>query len=134
MKPTEDLVIHKPPLIYFKLKKQFKVNWDNGIIITYFPHIYYKWNLNDAKYVHESVHLRQQSEMGVELWWDKYCADPQFRLSQEVEAYKAEVEFIRTTVSDTRERFKMIREIAKELAGPIYGHIIKVEDAIQLFA
>jgi hypothetical protein len=42
--------------------------------------------------VHEETHFRQQAEVGgPATWWERYLADPEFRLLQEVEAYRAQI-------------------------------------------
>ena len=50
--------------------------------------------LSDDLEVHEAVHIKQQAEMGAEEWWKKFLEDPEFRLSQELEAYQAQWEYI----------------------------------------
>lgn len=128
------MIIDQPPAIYKRLKEQFGVKWGDGIIITYFPNIY--WvdgeTLSDEKRAHEQTHLRQQEKMGVELWWDKYCVDSNFRLSQEIEAYKNEIEYLRRIVPDRNKRFKMINQIAKDLSSSIYGNICSYQEAMIL--
>ncbi len=64
-----------------------------GSWVTIYPNIYYPESVIDpnATYyadiiVHETVHLRQQEEMGVEMWLLSYFADPRFRVEQECEA------------------------------------------------
>jgi hypothetical protein len=122
------------PPIYQRLKKEFNVSWNDGIIITYFPDIYWKGGdaLSKEKIAHEKTHLRQQEDMGVKLWWDKYITDKEFRLSQEIEAYKNEVSYIRQTVKDREKCFKMIHQIALDLSSSIYGNICSYAEAMKL--
>ena len=45
---------------------------------------------------HEEVHARQQSVYSApSFWWDKYLGDKEFRLSQELEAYARQLEFVK---------------------------------------
>ncbi len=122
------------PQIYPRLKKQFGVNWSDGLIITYYPNIYWIGGnaLPPEKVVHESTHLRQQAKYGVEKWWDEYLANPVFRLEQEKEAYINEVNYIRRTVLNRQERFKLIDEIARCLSGSMYGNLVTYHEAINL--
>lgn len=129
------MIINTPPAIYPRIKKQFGDFWDKGLIITYYPNIY--WIGGDRlplrKVVHENVHIRQQARYGVEKWWDDFISNKEFRLSQEVEAYQEEVKYIRSNVPNKQTRFKLIDEIAKDLSGKLYGRMISYNDALALF-
>lgn len=129
------MIIHNKPPIYERLSKQFGVEWDNGVIITYYPHIYYKYELSKFKIIHEEVHLRQQSSFkgGIDAWWDEYCSNPQFRLKQELEAYGAEVKYIRKKIKNIPEREKYMQHIADSLGGSMYGNIIKPKEVLEYF-
>lgn len=129
-----NMLIHTPAPVYQKLKEKFGVDWHKGLIMSYAPNIHYKYDtLSDEKWEHEMTHVRQQTAYGLEKWWEDYIADPKFRLSQEIEAYRNEVNFIRKTINDREYRFKLIRQIAKDLSSSMYGNIISCEDAINLF-
>lgn len=76
--------------------------------------------------VHESVHMRQQKEAGgPEAWWERYLADVEFRLVQEVEAYRAQYHFVLTNHgNDKRALERFLFDLAGDLSGPMYGNII----------
>jgi hypothetical protein len=78
--------------------------------------------------IHEAVHVQQQSKP-VE-WWDRYLTDVQFRLDQEVEAYQAQYKYIRRFYNRDKRR-KIIKTIASDLSGEMYGKIITKEEAIE---
>jgi len=120
------------PEIYERLKKHFDIDWDRGIIITYGDNVYCKYQLSEAKIIHEATHCEQHRVYGVEKWWDRYIEDIPFRLSQEVEAYKNEANFIRKTVKDRNLRFQMLRKIYIDLSSPIYGSIVTASEAEKL--
>src|SRR6267378_8434182 len=44
---------------------------------------------------HEMTHMRQQRELagGPDEWWRAWIADPEFRLDQELEAYRVQYRF-----------------------------------------
>lgn len=128
------MIIDQPPIIYKRLRKEFHVSWEDGVIITYFPHIYWRGGdqLPQEKVAHEKVHLRQQEKLTPEVWWDRFFTDKEFRLQQEVEAYKSEIEYLRRMVPDRNKRFKMIQSIAKDLSGFIYGNMCTYQEAMIL--
>ena len=84
---------HEKPPIYERCVQKFGVDWDKGVIFTYGDTVYSKNELDEDLKAHEATHVRQQTEMGKDVWWDKYFADPKFRLSQEVEAYRNQLKY-----------------------------------------
>lgn len=123
------------PLIYTRIKERFNVDWEKGLIITYGNTVYCKTDINAFKKVHEQVHVVQQGKMGKDAWWDLYLSDDHFRLLQEIEAYTAEVNAIRTNTDlTTREqRRSYIDHIIESISGPIYGYLITRKEAKKLF-
>lgn len=128
---TEFKTSHNIPDIYAKCKERFNVDWDEGIVITYGDVVYSKYELSPSLIVHEGVHVKQQTEMGVEKWWDKYFDDKEFRLSQEVEAYRAQIRFIRDNVKDRNEVFRYCNKIWKSMVK-LYGSMCNYEEAKKL--
>lgn len=119
-------ITHEKPEIYETLRAKFGIDWNKGIIITYKGNIYCKTDISEDLVVHESVHIKQQSEDPE--WWDKYLADINFRLAQEVEAYRAQYNFIKENY-DRNTRRNALKRIASDLSSSIYGNIISFEDA-----
>lgn len=116
-------ISHDIPAIYHKCHEKFGVNWSKGIIMTYGDTVYCKNDLGPDKVVHEGVHVKQQTAMDKDIWWDKYFDDINFRLSQEVEAYKTEADFIRKKVKDRNTQSKILHQICIDLSSSIYGNI-----------
>lgn len=79
--------------------------------------------------VHEAVHLKQQGKLPID-WWIKYLTDPQFRLEQEIEAYRAQFTFICKVVKDKNKRYKILLKIGEFLSGPLYGNLITKKQAM----
>lgn len=123
---------NKKPAIYEKCKERFGVEWDKGIIITFGDTVYCKFPLLPDKEAHEMVHVQQQSKMDKDLWWDKYLNDPTFRLSQEVEAYQAEADFVKKHVKDRNQIFYLIDQMRDDLSSSIYGFICTYQEAKKL--
>ena len=80
---------------------------------------------------HEEIHEKQQEEYGVQKWWDRYLIDKDFRLSQELEAYRAQYEFFTRSNKDRNIQYRFLVALAVDLASEMYGDIIKVYDAIE---
>lgn len=124
-------VIHEKPPIYDKLKDKFDIDWERGIIITYGQDIYCKYDLHPAKIVHELTHVKQQEGVGAERWYLNYINDKEFRLKQELEAYKNEIDFYKDTIKDRNQRFNLIRSVYLDISSGIYGNMITYEEAKQ---
>lgn len=98
--------------------------WGGTIYVPYEP-------LPHELYAHELVHFRQQEELGgPEAWWERYLADPAFRLEQEIEAYRAQI----ASHPNRAARRACLRDVAADLAGPMYGRILSKDRALQLLA
>jgi hypothetical protein len=121
----------KPP-VYEQCAKQFNVNWDMGIIITYGDVIHCKVPIQEDMLVHEATHVKQQLAMGKEKWWKKYFKDEKFRLSQEVEAYRNQLDFITQTYS--RKYRKFLKKHIVNCMVNLYGGMCTEEEAIKLLS
>jgi hypothetical protein len=80
---------------------------------------------------HEKVHSLQQKAMGAGPWWKLYLESAEFRLEQEVEAYRAQYAFACQHYPQNARR-SMLRRIAGDLASPMYGGLCKREAARDL--
>ncbi len=122
----------KQPEIYKKLKEKFSINWDNGIIIADDETIYCKYQIPPEKVVHELEHIKQQKKTGVNLWWELYLNKDSFRLEQEVEAYRAEYNFIKDNIKDKNARFEYLYELSRALSSSQYGNMVTFDEAQKL--
>jgi hypothetical protein len=121
------------PDIYPILQQKFGVSWDKGIVIAYGDTIYAKDPIPDHLLAHELVHLKQQAEYGVEYWWKKYIKEKSFRLIQEIEAYTAQLKFIRNDPDmNAKAKKAMGLWLAKDLSSEIYGDVISYKDAREI--
>ena len=85
--------------------------------------------------VHETVHLGQQGNTlhGALKWWVKYIFSKKFRFSQELEAYQVQARwFDDTQGSSYKQKFLYRKEVAKILASPMYGSLVKNDEAFKL--
>lgn len=81
---------------------------------------------------HEATHQKQQAAMGPEAWWRHYLDSPEFRLQQEVEAYREQYAFARYAGLGREMRRKMLFKLAKDLSGTMYGRLVRFREAIDL--
>ena len=73
---------------------------------------------------HEEIHCKQQGN-DPRGWWIEYLSNPQFRLEEEIMAYRRQWQIIKGS-PDQYMRFHLI---AKDLSSPMYGSIITYEEA-----
>lgn len=93
MKKQRDYKIsHEKPVVAEECERVFSVNWDRGFALVYGDTIFFKKGLHMTQdhLVHECVHILQQRNYpgGPAEWWKRYFTDSDFRLSQEIEAYR----------------------------------------------
>jgi len=117
----------KPP-IYADCAAKFSVSWKHTIF-TYGDTIHSKHKISPAKIAHEQVHISQQLAYGVSEWWQRYLNDDSFRLSQEVEAYTAEIAWIRANVRDYKLKTLKLNTILMDICGAMYGYLVTPESA-----
>ena len=124
-----------------KIKKKYPPNYKEildyfpqankkGIVFTYGDTLYSPTSLNIPKHllVHEKTHSKQQNEMGIEKWWEKYFTNKKFRFSQELEAYQNQYNFIEKKFG-RHERRVLLRQISKDLSGKLYGNLVSLREA-----
>lgn len=87
--------------------------------------------LHPSTLAHERVHSEQQLALGPERWWERYLADQQFRLDQEVPAFQAQWRWLSGHL-DRAGRRAALRQIAGQLSGGTYGHLLSRERAVAL--
>ena len=120
------------PPIYYLCRDKFGVDWDKGVIFTYGDTIYCKKELDAELKVHEATHVRQQKDMGAEVWWDMYLNDSSFRLMQEVEAYRNQYKFLQEHIKDRNRLFKEKHKILMHLSSSIYGYMVTYAQAMKI--
>lgn len=126
------MIKYEKPPIWDEITEHFPaVEWEN-VIVTYGENIYTAKPITHFKLIHESTHIKQQTDMGEDIWWAKYFVEEKFRLEQELEAYKNEVKEINRLVKNRDERYRLIRNIALDLSSEVYGNIISYEEAKKL--
>ncbi len=80
---------------------------------------------------HEETHMKQQGS-DIEGWWDRYIKDKDFRLKQELEAYRNQYNFIKNSGKNWNYVSIFLSRIATDLSSEIYGNIISYDEAMRL--
>lgn len=120
------------PPNYDDICKVFNIRGRAGIVFTYGDTIYIPGGMQLPSHLlaHEKVHIEQQTKMGAEKWWKKYLVDSEFRLDQEVEAYRAQYKAMFALQRSMRRI--IFRKLCNDLAGPMYGYVVSNEEAARL--
>jgi hypothetical protein len=115
------MVLHLFPPNYAAINRAFKVR-GKPVIFCYGDTIYNPGRIKvpPRLHAHEEVHSRHQAMFGdPEVWWQRYIADPEFRLFEEIPAHRAEY----------RVAPELLEEIATRLCSPLYGSLVDFEKA-----
>jgi len=83
-------------------------------------------------YYHELEHLRSQQEIGADIWVERYINSQKFRLQEELRAYRYQLKMVLETTGDKQEHFNILTESARNLSSPLYGNLVKYQQAIDL--
>lgn len=104
-----------------------------GVIFAYGNAIYNPNNTEIPPYLwaHERVHCERQLDIGVEVWWDRYLTDGQFRYHEELLAHRAEWKSMKDNIHHRHHRRKMLKLLAERLAHPLYGRMVSKEKALR---
>jgi len=122
-----------PDHIYKPAVEKWGVDFKKGIVFTYGDVIHSAVEIPKDLMVHELTHVRQQREFdgGKDAWWEKYLADPKFRTAQELEAYRAQWQWIKNNVKDRNEQVRILSHCAQSLGGKMYGNVMTVQEAME---
>lgn len=107
-------------------KKAFPV--DDRTIFAYKDTIYCDYELPNHLVIHEITHLNQQERDGLEFWVNNYLKDPEYRLRQEVEAYRNQI----MSIKDSRGRALTLMNSAQALSSGLYGDLVSYAKAMHL--
>lgn len=126
-----------------KVVKAFPPNYDvickhipavrqkKTIVFTYGDTVYAPSgiDLSPDLEAHEQVHIGRQSNP--DEWWSKYLTDVQFRLDEELAAYRVQYGYALEHYSRANRRL-LLTHISKDLSGAMYGKLITRKEAIKL--
>lgn len=125
-------VIRAYPPNFAQIAAAFPIKGMPGIIYAYGDRIYNPSGVSTPAWImaHEETHGAQQ-KLGdgydVKAWWDRYIADPTFRLEQEIPAHRAEWKAYKGFMPDKT----YADRIAVRLSSRLYGNLISKERALE---
>lgn len=117
------------PACYERLRKEFGISWDSGIIITYGGVIYCKKGSMPADFLaHELVHVKQQMNQDPDEYLEKFISEPAFRKWSEMGAYSVQAAFLDATIVDP---FDLVDKKTRLLENMLknYGGVFTREEA-----
>jgi len=118
-----------PPPNYKEIQKHFpKARFEDGVLFTYGDTCYCK-KITPDLIVHEETHAKQQIDP--EKWWSRYFVDKEFRLEQELEAYKNQLNYLKKQTKDRNVITRITYSIAKDLTSEVYGGMITHSEALK---
>lgn len=85
-------------------------------IFTYGHNIYAQKIIPNHTIAHEMCHVKQQIKVGKDIWWQNYFKDRRFRMEQEVEAFRAQYQVMKESMSDRNQLDKALRWLSGHLA------------------
>ena len=120
-----------PKWVHDKAIEMFGISMEAGVMFTYGDKIYSLLPPAPDVVAHEEVHQRQQATMSPELWWDMYFKSPEFRYSQEIEAYREQYKFVNKKLKDRNQKAQYLDFFAKSLSGSMYGDLCSYQQALK---
>lgn len=125
-------IIPEFPPNYNQIAAAFNIEDHKNVIFTYGDALYVPAGdhvrIDKPLMKHEERHSAQQREIGVDAWWERFLADPGFRLSQELEAYREQYKAM--AAIDPIKRVGYLNHIARDLSSEIYGNLMTFEEAV----
>ena len=115
------LILNAKPPIWDEAHKHFDID-DSATFYAYGDTIYNPAGIHVPEYIviHEEVHMEQQLSMGVELWWQRYFSEPQFRYSQEVQAYGRQYWYFKKDERDGNMKSRYLHKLVEIMMSPMY--------------
>lgn len=125
-------IVHDFPPNYQEIIKALPAVANNKrLLLTYGDIVYYpygKGSIPEHLKVHERTHTKQQGS-SPQLWWNKYLTSPKFRLSEEIQAYRRQYAFFKSTNHNIGEQRNFLSRLAADLCSPLYGEPLGFAEA-----
>ena len=88
----------------------------------------FKSEIRSDNKIHEKTHFLQQGNNPDE-WWFRYISDPSFRTQMEIEAYGAQVAFVKQKIGTGIVYECLLDECAQFLSSELYGNLLSFGQA-----
>lgn len=120
---VEHTIIKGKPTIWPRIQEVFPDVDGKKVCITYGNEIFYELEMVPDLLHHELVHVTRQMDMGKDIWWERYFADPRFRYDEELLAYREQYLFMSKRTTDRNWLHNYRVALAKLLSSPMYGSV-----------
>lgn len=123
-------VVNKLPPNFAKIDSFLPDSEKHQAVFAYGDTIYNPFGsiLTADREAHETIHSIQQGN-NPGKWWDKYLKDPDFRLKQELEAYRGQYKMVKKLVKDREMVHWLLTKCAESISSALYGNIITYQEA-----
>lgn len=118
-------ILYLFPPNYREINDKFNVR-GKRVIFAYAPVIFNPSHMivHHPLIQHEKVHIARQNG-NPEVWWERYIADQEFRLVEEIPAHIAEYEALGAHAG-------ILDHVAMKLSSPLYGNLVDLDTAKRL--
>ena len=129
--PTEIKVLFERPPNFDIIVKCFPLATRIETVFSYGDRIYVPSGKKLPREIvaHEIIHCERQQEVGVDHWWEQYCADQTFRLLEETLAHQKEYYELLEAQQTRNARRWALDHVAGKLANKLYGPMISLDRA-----
>lgn len=122
------------PKCWDRISEIFPLRWDQGVIITYGGVVHtISGKITPELEAHEQVHIDQQAGIDPDEWVERFISDIDFRLAVEIEAFRAQADYLRVAHEHYPELLNQkLHWIYTSISSPLYGNVITYEEAKKL--
>jgi hypothetical protein len=114
---------------YENYKRKFPIT--DKTIFVFEDTIYTNYEMSYDIYFHELKHLDRMNKIGANKWIMAYLQNKDFRLEEELVAYRYQLKKVREQ-NDREEYAHILIECANNLSSPLYGNLVSYSEAIGL--
>lgn len=128
-----EVIVARPPN-FDAIVKIFPNAASPGVIFCYGSAIYAPSGshlVTKSLQAHEQVHSERQGR-DPDAWWAQYLVDSEFRFLEELPAHQAEYRTLAEDAPHRNARRFYLKDVAKKLSGPLYGHMVTEAEARRL--
>src|SRR5689334_25347799 len=107
-------IVHGYPPNIEDIRAKFELN--DRVVFTYAPYLYVPCGapIDDPLMKHEETHAKQQGDDPAG-WWKRYLEDPNFRVGQELQAYRRQYKAYKRVVGNPMLRRQYLTQLANAL-------------------
>lgn len=128
-----EITRNEPPMWRMMIREYGMRQWRDypDLVVAYDGKIHTQNPVPPDVVAHEVVHLRQQERFpgGPEAFMRRYMTDTHFKIAVEIEAYQAQLEYIKRLKCGKKALTSAHARLARILSGPLYGNAISYENA-----